>query len=62
MGLVPDQVIYNNIREAFFKMGNMDQALRIVDRMRREPLQTSSRTFRPIIEGFALAGDIRRGT
>jgi leucine-rich PPR motif-containing protein len=41
-------------------MGNMDRAIRIFEKMQKERMQPSNRTFRPIIEGFAVAGYMKR--
>ena len=53
-------MLFRSLIEAFCKMGNMDRAIRILEKMQKERMQPSNRAFRPIIEGYAVAGDMKR--
>ena len=41
-------------------MGNMDRAVRMVEQMKKERHKPTTRTFMPIIHGFARAGEMKR--
>jgi pentatricopeptide repeat protein len=58
--LKPDLILYNNIVTAFCGMGNMDRAICIVKQMQRERHRATTRTYLPIILGYARAGETRR--